>query len=173
MSTPDTCAAVSDSLAKHTWEPLAQQHLRYIQYIREPRQRCLNLHKSSLSTDLSTPHVPQQTRVGRKSSIFAHGLLPPTSRFAWPRRRSRIMFCSYDEYLTTLPYFRSPTPWSVCVLCCVVFFCFCVAGNATAVMGHVDQALIDRVFSATRLLNGEAMQHFVEQLIQVRHKKDN
>lgn len=39
-------------------------------------------------------------------------------------------------------------------------------------MGHVDQALIDRVFSATRLLNREAMQHFVEQLIQVREGRN-
>ena len=39
--------------------------------------------------------------------------------------------------------------------------------NAAAVMGQIDQALIDRVFSATRMLNREAMQHFVEQLIQV------
>lgn len=34
-------------------------------------------------------------------------------------------------------------------------------------MAEVDQALIDRVFSSTLLLNGEAMQHFVEQLVQV------
>ncbi|CAM9605991.1 unnamed protein product, partial [Ectocarpus sp. 8 AP-2014] len=41
------------------------------------------------------------------------------------------------------------------------------AANATVVMAQIDQALIDRVFSATQLLNREAMQHFVEQLIQV------
>lgn len=33
-------------------------------------------------------------------------------------------------------------------------------------MGQVDQALIDRVISATQFLNRESMQHFVEQLIQ-------
>lgn len=42
------------------------------------------------------------------------------------------------------------------------------SGNATAVMGQVDQALIDRIFSATQLLNRESMQYFVEQLIQAR-----
>lgn len=35
-------------------------------------------------------------------------------------------------------------------------------------MGQVDQALIDRIFSATQLLNRESMQYFVEQLIQAR-----
>lgn len=43
--------------------------------------------------------------------------------------------------------------------------------NATAVLCQVDQALIDRVFSATRFLNGEAMQYFVEQLIQARERE--